>query len=87
MEYMRHDHLAITLFHEARRRCRPQQRHCADKGVAKASEGDTVSSYCKAINQLLETYATDDIIAKTDGDMMQLTQLSNESTTEYVEEL
>lgn len=41
----------------------------------------TVTSYCKAINYLLEMCVTDDVIFETDGDMMQFIQSSIKSPT------
>lgn len=37
----------------------------------------TVTSYCKAVNCLLETYGTKRVIAETDADMGHFTQPSN----------
>lgn len=47
----------------------------------------TVSTYCKAVNYSVEMYATDEVNAETDADMMHLTQPSNKSPTEYAEGL
>lgn len=53
----------------------------------KLQRKSTVSSYCKAVNYRLETYATDDVIAKTEADVMRFTQPANEPPTEYAETL
>lgn len=47
----------------------------------------TVTSYRKVVNCLLETYATDDLIGKTDADIMRFPQESNKLPTEYAEAL
>lgn len=46
-----------------------------------------VTSYCEAVNYLLQTYATDDLIAETYSDMMQTARLSSNSPTAYAEAL
>lgn len=43
-----------------------------------------VTSYCEAVNFLLKTYATDDVINQADVDMMRFTQPSNNKLTENV---
>lgn len=47
----------------------------------------TVKTYCEAVNILLETYETEDVIAETNADMMHFTPLSNKFPTEYAEAL
>lgn len=46
-----------------------------------------LTSYGEAVNQLLETYATEDVIAEANADMMQLTQPSNKLPAECSESL
>lgn len=53
----------------------------------KRQKEGTVTLYCEAVNYFLETYATDDVIAEADDDMMRFTQPSNKSPTEYTEAL
>lgn len=43
--------------------------------------------YFEAVNYYFETYAMVGVIAETEGDMMQLTQLSYKSPTGYSEAL
>lgn len=50
------------------------------------NEGRVVS-YCEAVNYFLDMHATDDVIAESDGYMIQYTQTSNKSPTGYAEEL
>lgn len=47
----------------------------------------TVTSYCGAVNYLLKTYVTDDVIAEMDAHMRQFNPPSNKSLAEYAEEL
>lgn len=47
----------------------------------------TLTAYCEAVNYLLETYATDDMIVETDANMMLFTNPFNKSGTEYVKAL
>lgn len=47
----------------------------------------TGTSNFEAINYLFVTYASKDVIAKTDADMMPLTQSSNKSNMEYADTL
>lgn len=35
----------------------------------------TVTSYSEAVNYLLDTYATDDVVSETDAKIMRFTQL------------
>lgn len=39
--------------------------------------------YCEAVNFLLETYVTDDVIAETDVDIMPFTRLLNKWPTDW----
>lgn len=55
--------------------------------VHRHQKQNTVASYCEVVKYLLETYATDDITAETDDDMIQRTQPSNSSPEEYAEAL
>lgn len=50
-------------------------------------EEGTVTSYCEAVFHLGETWATDEVIAKTNADMMCFTQPLNKATMEYAEAL
>lgn len=47
----------------------------------------TVTSESKAVDYLLETYATSDVIAKTDDKMMPFTQPPSKLATDYSEAL
>lgn len=42
----------------------------------------TVTSYCEAANYLVNTSATDDVVADTDANIVKITQLSNKSPKE-----
>lgn len=45
------------------------------------------TSYCAAVNYLFWTYGTDDVIAKTDANMMRFTQPPSKCPTEYADAL
>lgn len=47
----------------------------------------TLTTYCEVVNYLLETYATDDVIAETDAEILRFTQPPTKSPTEYAEAL
>lgn len=47
----------------------------------------TETSYCEAVNLLLETFAKNEEIVKTDADMMWFTHTSSKPPTEYAEVL
>lgn len=53
----------------------------------KSQKEGIVTSYCKVVNYLVETYETDDVIAEADADMMRFTLPSNKSPAEYAEGL
>lgn len=44
-----------------------------------------ITTYYYAVNYLVDTYATDDVTAKTVADMICFTQISNKLPTEYPE--
>lgn len=50
-------------------------------------EEGAVSSYCEAVNYLLATYAPEDVIGKTDADVMRFTKPPHKSPTQYTEAL
>lgn len=47
----------------------------------------SLTAYCQAVNYLLETYATDDVIAEEEADLMKYNQLIHMSTVCYSETL
>lgn len=53
----------------------------------KSQKEGNLTSYCEAVNYLIETYATEDVIAKTDANMMLSTQPSIKLSKEYAEAL
>lgn len=46
---------------------------------------DTVTLYVEAIKAILERWATDDLIAETDDDVMQFAQALNKLCTKYAD--
>lgn len=52
------------------------------KWHSRQKEG-TISSYCKTLNYIPETYVEDDFIGVTDTKLMWFTQLSSKSSMEY----
>lgn len=49
----------------------------------KRQKKGAVAIHWEAVNYLLETYKTDEVIAETDADMVHLVQASNESSTDF----
>lgn len=44
---------------------------------------EPLTPYCEVVNYLLEAYVTDDVIAKTDAEIMGLSQQLNKTLIEY----
>lgn len=53
----------------------------------KGQKEGSITSYCKTVSYLLKTYATNNVTAETDANMMQLNQTWNKSPTEYAKAL
>lgn len=56
------------------------------KSYKRQKEG-SVTLHFEVLNYSLKPYASDEIIAEKDADMMRLPQLSNKSSMEYMEAL
>lgn len=53
----------------------------------KCGKQSSLSLYCEVVSYLLKTCAADDVIVKTDSNMMQFAQLQSESRSENAEAL
>lgn len=76
-EYIMEPPLDVTLLLKVTAPAALNARTALKPKLHKREENDTITSYCKAVNYMLETYATDNAVAETDTDMMQFIQLSN----------
>lgn len=77
--------MVVTFFHEGD--CIFALNACIalkSKSHDRQKEG-TSTSYCKAVNYLPETSATDDIILETDDNMMRFMQPWSKLPMEYAE--
>lgn len=54
------------------------------KSCRRQKEGN-LTSYCEVVNNLLETYATDDVIVETEAEIMRYQQPWNKTPIEYAE--
>lgn len=77
-------HLLLRFFMKCPAAVALNERIALKSKSYKSQKEDTESSYCDTVNYLLETYATDYVMANTDPDIMQLAQSSCKSPTEYV---
>lgn len=85
MVYIRELPLACYTFSWTAHSPCTQCTHQHEFEIDKLQEEGTLASYCKADKNLLDTYATEDITAGTDADMIGLTHTANKSRMEYAE--
>lgn len=55
------------------------------KSWRKCQEEETFTTHCEVLNYLLEPYASDDVIADTEAEIMRFSQPLNETQTEHAE--
>lgn len=55
------------------------------KSLGNWQEKGTLTTYCKAVKNLLEMYATDEVIAEADAEVRRITQLENKTPIEHAE--
>lgn len=79
--------MLVTCFHKGPASVALNARITLRSETQSLQKEGTVTSYYEAVNYLLETYATDDVITKTDADMMSFTQPSSKLPTECAEAL
>lgn len=63
----------LALNHASARSVRPESHECK------------LTSFCKVANYLLETYSTDNIIAKADMDKANFKQPTSQSSVQYAQ--
>lgn len=74
--------MIIPLFHEKTAGAALNARTFVSSSSCTCQEGK-LKSYWEVVNYLLATYATDDINAETDMDIMNFMQLAGQSAFEY----
>lgn len=79
--------MASTILYEELPDAAPNARMALRPKTNKCQKEGRVTYYCDAINNVLKTYETDDVIAEAESNMMLFTQTSNKSHTEYTEAL
>lgn len=76
-----------TLFHENSTDCRPRIPKAVSSKSRHFRKEGTPTSYREVIYYRLDTYDTDNLIAKMDGEILQFIQLSNMTPRGYAEAL
>lgn len=83
-----HECAAMWLFHFSRKTRRsPPQRTYLSVQLEPRSQKGKLTSYCEVVNFLLTTYATDDIIAAANMDIMKFEQPAGQSAVGYAQAL
>lgn len=77
--------MVVTIFHEAPRHFCTQRRITLQCNSPYRPKGRTVTFCCKAVSYLLQTHASDDVVAEIDADMRRITAPSSKPRTEYSE--